>query len=743
MPLRSFTRAELILTERRRLERPLLLLILLSVTAFSLAEGNLFYLFAGLFAVTVNMLATHWSKEVFVERIFVNIGVLVATAILILEIFFGGVASLIALGHYMVLIQLCKLFERKRNRDYVQMLLLSLLLMVAAGVISDSLPLAVLVVAYIALACYTAMVFTLKRGLDAVAEARLRTESGPLAPDRVAWNVVRDWPGGAIRRALAIAFLAIALAGAAMFLAAPRLSLGGQQSLRPSQTDAWTGVGTGITLGHKQHVYESDRVVMYVRFGDGLPPRRLPVSALYLKGRAFNRYDGSKWLKQPHVRHAGGLAPPPPPEARRSEIRQAVRMRSSLLPTVFATYPAPRAASAEGSCRIQRDLEISLAPRGRTGGFVTYTAYFWPQPLTAAQRRYLREVHAADAWLGRRPSEWAPAPATARVRQLAEQWCADLIRPRAAEGGPRDRQDLAIADRIAQRLAERCRYSLAFEDADPTRDAVEDFLFRLRRGHCEYFASALAVMCRALGVRARVATGFRLGEFDDGRGRFIVRERNAHAWVEVFAPSTDWVIRDATPPGALAAARGSWWQRLNAWWEQMRLWWYEKVVSYDEQSRQHLSRRIAGWFQWVSRAIRERAALVLRNVARFFSGQQANAILAIGTLVVAVALPVLAVWVIRRLPRGRGRRREAPVPRPEFFAKLLSLLARKGLRAAPSQTPRELAAAAAETLHLPPDSMQELIALYYRIRWAGRDAAAEELAAADRRVQRLARSLAT
>src|SRR5664280_2275034 len=100
MPLRSYTPAELLITERRRLELPLLAMIFLGVIAASLAEGNLFYATAGGVAVLVNLAAVVRRKEIFVSRIFINISVLVATLILVVELIGQPLALLMALGHY-------------------------------------------------------------------------------------------------------------------------------------------------------------------------------------------------------------------------------------------------------------------------------------------------------------------------------------------------------------------------------------------------------------------------------------------------------------------------------------------------------------------------------------------------------------------------------------------------------------------------------------------------------------------
>ena len=79
------------------------------------------------------------------------------------------------------------------------------------------------------------------------------------------------------------------------------------------------------------------------------------------------------------------------------------------------------------------------------------------------------------------------------------------------------------------------------------------FLQDVREGHCEYYASALALMLRSGGVPTRMVTGYRVAERNPIGGYAIVRERHAHAWVEAFLPGEGWVTLDGTPMASAAS----------------------------------------------------------------------------------------------------------------------------------------------------------------------------------------------
>ena len=112
------------------------------------------------------------------------------------------------------------------------------------------------------------------------------------------------------------------------------------------------------------------------------------------------------------------------------------------------------------------------------------------------------------------------------------------------------------------------------------KDPIGNFLFERKQGHCEYFASSMAVMLRSLGIPSRVVTGFHSDEFNDITESYVVRAKNAHAWVEAYFPGYGWQMFDPTPPGAISSTRHGW-ARLALYVDAMSLFWREWIVSYD------------------------------------------------------------------------------------------------------------------------------------------------------------------
>jgi transglutaminase-like putative cysteine protease len=153
--------------------------------------------------------------------------------------------------------------------------------------------------------------------------------------------------------------------------------------------------------------------------------------------------------------------------------------------------------------------------------------------------------------------------------------------------------DKAVA--IENFLRSRFSYTLDLT-GKPGDDPLPHFLFETHAGHCEYFASAMTIMLRTLGIPSREVNGFLPGEFNDLAGDYIVRASDAHSWVEVYFPGTGWVTFDPTPA---ATESFGFLSRLGQYIDWMELSWNEWVINYDfahqVQMAQILQRNTRNW----------------------------------------------------------------------------------------------------------------------------------------------------
>ncbi len=739
MPLRSFTEAEMVLMARRRLERPLLATLGLGILMFALAEGNAFYGMVGVLSVVMNLLAVERRREVSVHRLWVNVAVLGALGVLVLEVWVRNVFLPAALAHFIILIQVCKLFERKTNRDYVQMLALSVLTVVTAALFSQGMWFALLLAGYVVLVSYSAMILTIKRGLDAAATARLVCETAPLSVSRVAWNAIRDWPGRAVAGKLAAVLATSVAAAVAFFFVAPREQSGGSTLLQTLGEPGRTAYVEEVRLGRPRKVHLSDRIVMRVACQGGAAGLTGPLR--YFRGKVMDSYNGFSWRDAVELSQQilPTTQPPLPPQVMWLEVT----MEPSLLPRLFAPFPVMHWETTEGKLWLQDDMTASLVRDARPDKPVRYKVYVLGDSLMDLQRAFVAWSEVSDR------TDWPSGrvKVTRRVADLARQWCQDLLATRQADPTSKSRWDLAIAQRLAEILKRTYAYSLDLSSANPNREGVEDFLFSMRQGNCEYFASALTVMCRALGVPARLVTGFLVDEYDAADDNYVVRDLDAHAWTEVYVSRVGWITVDATPAEAGQRPGRGWWQTADDVFARLNFRWYTLIVGYDAPTQQQLWNDIASLAQAGWGFLKTTAQATGRGLVNLLVHGYIDQAMVRASIVLGVAAGVLEVLLLLRIRRRKRRRVQAaavlaaqPWGSLAFVPTLLDRLERLGLGAQADRTAMQTAQRAVEVLHLPAAPLTALVALYYRARWGGRPPNEEEAAAARRQAD-LLRSL--
>ena len=164
-----------------------------------------------------------------------------------------------------------------------------------------------------------------------------------------------------------------------------------------------------------------------------------------------------------------------------------------------------------------------------------------------------------------------------RVPQLAAQ----------ITGSASSNYDKAVA--LEKYLKTHYGYTLQLPRSQ-VKDPLANFLFERKQGHCEYFASSMAVMLRTLRIPSRVVNGFRSDEFNDLTSNYVVRAKNAHSWVEAYFPGYGWVTFDPTPGGGAASPQG--WGRAMLYLDAAASFWREWVISYDSSHHYILSRSV-------------------------------------------------------------------------------------------------------------------------------------------------------
>jgi hypothetical protein len=434
----------------------------------------------------------------------------------------------------------------------------------------------------------------------------------------------------------------------------------------PSSSQGITGFADRIDLGRFGEIVKDDRPVMRVRPYDSMPPN------LKWRGSALSFFDGRRWTEpftpgQPQRRVTGIVAVADRWERSRrdgSRFKYRVDLADAGSGTLFiAGIPEYLNLDAQ---RITRTPENSFRVITQPGERLSYEVAAHSGPpldygLSPYDRdRYLRLPRMDD-----------------RIRALARDW--------AGAGS-----DQIQAQRIQAHLRSEFRYTLDTPHM-PTRDPLANFLFVRKAGYCEYFASAMAVMLRTLGVPSRVATGFQSGYFNDVSGMFVIRASDAHAWVEAWIEGEGWRTFDPTPPDT--SGQHGLFARLGMYLDAADSKWQQWVVSYDFLHQAELANRfenlLHAWAQagqlgsgpWTGRDVRRALAWAARG------------------LVLGVVIVLLAVFgprfrrdftrwrELRRITRTGGAPSDARV----LYERMLDLLARRGYQKPAWFTPGEFA----------------------------------------------------
>jgi protein-glutamine gamma-glutamyltransferase len=626
-----------------------------------------------------------------------------------------------AISHLIVFLSSIKLLQVKSDRDWVFLYLISFFEVLLAAGLSVSPIFIVPFSVYLVSALSTVMVFEIRKAKRAITASQTRLL---VPPDSIMFRRLarrgRRRTSTEVKHLPIVSFALLALIlllALPLFLVAPRS--GAAAFTRGGGGGNFIGFSENVTLGEIGTLKQSDQVVMHVRV-EGSPARTS--QELRWRGIALDEFTGRGWKRSLQAHrleqrtNERGFFQLGTTEALQRLTIQRFFLEPLDTPVLFA---APRAVALEGSLPFIRvDSEGSIQSRRHEFERLMYKAY---SDTTEPDPDILRRDRSSDTV---EPARYLQLPAGLDPR------IGDLARAMIVNQHARNRYDEVKA--IESQLKSDYGYTLEMKAEGP--DPLSDFLFNVRAGHCEYFSSAMVVMLRTQRIAARVVNGFLSGEYNDAAGAYTVRQSDAHSWVEVYFPeSNSWVTFDPTPAAGRAEPRRA---GLAGWFgkyaEAFELMWFQYVVGYDKQEQRSLATSLNNRLFQYRRSI----------TAEISEWKQAAPRLLIKLLygVGAVAFLILLLVLIRRARKlgwrralSLGRKATAENSSVEFYERLTKLLADRGLKRAPDQTPLEFATVVnLREAHI-------ITRAYHRVRYG-----AEKLSAAEmNRIEDLLRQLQT
>jgi transglutaminase-like putative cysteine protease len=573
--------------------------------------------------------------------------------------------------HLVLFVLVVRLFSARRDRDHYFLAVIAFLMVLAAAVLTVDSTFLLAFVAFMLTAVITFILMEMRR---AAASAAFRSQSGDASlSQKMGFSLAKVTPA---------LVLLIAVGAAIIFFVLPRVSSGYLSAYTPTGEIA-TGFSDRVQLGRIGEIQQSGALVMHIQIdGDSHGAYDLK-----WRGVALSLFDGTTWSNP--YEHL--LVPRSPSgqfvlsSAAEKHPGRFIHYRVLMEPianNVF--FLAPEALSLGGNYRLVARDEAGAVFDGDVDHPVsTYDAESnITQPgateLRAAGQDYPPAVLLNYLQLPRLDSRIAP---------LAAQITASES----------NKYDKAVT--LERYLRTHFGYTLQL-GRSAQRDPLAYFLFERKQGHCEYFASAMAVMLRTLKIPSRVVNGFRTGEFNDVTSQYLVRASNAHSWVEAYFPGYGWISFDPTPAAPAEVRTG--WNRWALYADAMASFWREWVVSYDVSHQYILGQRAAqGGTQWIRRMRRwgRMQYDAWLEAARRTGNAVSDAPWRWGGMGLGVAVLLVLGAYSARLWRAVRRRRVAARPEQSprvaatiWYERVLHMLAKRGWQKLPAQTPAEFVA---------------------------------------------------
>ena len=641
-------------------------------------------------------------------------------------------AALLSAIHLIIFATLVRLFSARSNRDYAFLAVLAVASMLVSAILTVETGFLIALAIFLVLSVSTFVALEIRR-------SSVGADSPPFEPGS---QMARR-----LNRALGLTSLVVAggvlAAGIVIFFIIPRFTVGylGSLSLQPGLL---TGFGDNVALGQIGEIKKNTAVVMRIR----VEPEPARAADMHWRGIVLTNFDGHSWstpsqgqvVIEPNATGEYYFGAPPRVGDRFNPMLYTVLMEPIATDAVFVAPPLETLRGKFGADTIRPGGQPNHGYlfMDRTGSFfnpshnnskIRYQGtaripLIAPAELRAAPADYPEEIR--DTYLQ------LPRHLDPRVKKLAEDITAHST------------NDYDKAANIQRYLIANYGYTLNLTNAG--KDPLAYFLFTRRAGHCEYFATAMTIMLRSIGVPARYATGFLPGEYNDVGGDYIIRGSDAHAWVEVFFSGYGWMTFDPTPPGN---EKRGFFSRFDLYWDWFQLSWNEWVINYDFSHQLTLGRNARdstrSWNERAHAFYHREQAKIMRGILALDRRTEGSPYFLPGVLVCLVILLfvmrgrsmiryAVARWSLRA---RRGGDLTASLASLEY-TEMLRLLEKRGWRKLPSQTPLEFASAIpAADLSAP---IAQLTDLYQSARFGNHPAPIEQMSSLLRSIREALRS---
>ncbi|MEW6735175.1 MAG: DUF3488 and transglutaminase-like domain-containing protein [Acidobacteriota bacterium] len=600
--------------------------------------------------------------------------------------------------HYALFISIFNLFKVKADRDWVFLYLIAIFEVLLAATLTIDFLFIVMLSIFVLVTLATLEAFEIRRSHREVYEPR---------EERLLNRLGRVLPIRRIIYLVGVTFVMVILIGliaTPIFLLIPRFNSGFMAQSFGATMVSITGFSDIVELGQVGNIKKNEQVVMHVR----LKPVNREMKILpKWRGVALSQYNGKSWREPPGeprkvVRAINNQYQLEQRSVEEAQIVEQIFYLEPLNTPVVFIANRPLSISDQLTTLYRAQLSGTLTTADHSYKQISYTAYSDLARPSDVQLRNDEKSYDDET-----KDRYLQLPTLdPRIAELARKITANS----------NTRFDKAIT--IEQYLRSNYGYTLEQRRTNEP-DPLADFLFNIRAGHCEYFASAMVIMLRSVGVAARIVNGFQTGEYNEVGNVYMVRQSDAHSWVEVYFPENDrWVEFDPTPAAGFSQYQSGLVTTLKKYVGALRILWLDYVVTYDSQRQSYLAVSIQrALFRYKLKIDQYQVSLrqyLLALYAQMATGKTFTQHSGNWIALFMLMLMLIGFWRVRHLikqwrlaptnvfsswlgrllvlPWLRWRARTNPQQSAViFYNEMLALLAHWGIFKLPNQTPLEFA----------------------------------------------------
>ena len=733
--------------------------LMLSVVGYGIALESMAHLVVGLILVSFNAWMTRAGGFCAIPRWLASSVALLSGLWGLAGVVQGVQTPLVAVSMWLYFLMLVIIWSHHDNRAFAQAFAMSLVLMVVGAINTASLLFGLVFMAYLLLSLYWSLLFHLKVESDyAIRVYHLSKEHIDIATSGTDASFTRS-----IRRlTLLVSVVSITL-GVLVFLFFPRYETPGLLARIGAQQQApLTGFSERVSLDQVARITQNHDIVAYVGVSEnGITLRS---EDLYLRGMTLDVYTGDsgergpganwQWVRSDRLWNSGlnHRVGPGTVEELRESTGRSIAQHVVLKPTGTASLVAIDGAYAIETNReinlhffpidntlrsfeiAKSQLQYDVLSDGQTPTVEKQNTVTQEGAFTRSRRReYRSDLSNPSA----SRIDAAIAPYARRIDVSGSDEKGSLALRRQQTQGA-DVLDAQIAENIAKHFHSQFKYTLDLSDTTRNReqDPIVNFLNVTRRGHCEYFAGAMTLLCQSLGMQARMVIGFRAGpeDYSDIGDYYIIRQSHAHAWVEVLT-TEGWKRFDPTSSTEYFSQRRSsaWFRSLTDFFDFLQYKWATSIVTYDNDNRLSVLHNVESTF---TGSVEGGSSLASR-IKDFFRSDKAylfSSRLLVAAIVVSILVLVIAITAFilekRRLYRRAQRMGLSALPSEQqlrlarklgFYDELIRLLARQNIHRPSHMTPREFARSLS---YLPAEAygdICDLTDIYYVVRYGDQE----------------------